>query len=555
MKAAAIIVLFLAACDARIPPWSVRHPAASAAAGAGPLQVWTQHNDNDRTGANLRETALDTWTVDRDDFGKLFSLPVDGWVWTQPLYLADVTVGGSPHNVLFVGTDRATLYAFDADSAGDPLWNVSLGTSFSAAELALSSDAWGPVTDPPRYGINSTPVIDPAAGTIFVVVKSLEEGRFLHRLHALDVSTGAERPGSPVAIGAQVAGQGDGSADGLLTFDQQHQFNRPSLLLSGGSVYVAFASHADVDPYHGWVLGYDAGTLLPTGVFNTSPNSRRGGIWQSGQAPAADADGDIYLATGNGTFQDNGAVPTELGDSVLRLHPHSGALALIDWFTPFNQAELDTEDLDLGVGGPLLVPGSRLLVNGSKTGQMYLLNRDAMGHYSADHDAVLQVLSFAEPGNATAHLHGGAVYWNGPDGPQVYLWAENNHLRAYALSLSEQRFNETPSSRSDVAVPEGMPGAMLSFSADGATPGTGIVWALHASVPHGERSPKPGILRAFDAQDLSRELWNSDQADGGRDVLPTFPKFTCPTIANGKVYVATFSNEIEVYGLLAPDNS
>ena len=334
---------------------------------AAQVNVTTYHNDNTRAGQNLQETILAPANVNADNFGKLFSMPVDGQVCAQPLYLSGLNIPGKGvRNVVFIATQHDSVYAFDADDANQtaPLWKASLippGGSTVAWYLTYTGDIQ------PEIGITGTPVIDPALGTLYVVAKTQEGTQFAQRLHALDVRTGAERPNSPVTIFGSVAGIGVGNdGAGNVPFNPLIQNQRPALLLSNGVVYIAWAAHGDIGPYHGWIMGYDAATLQQTAIFNTSPNALTDpnrflgidagcGIWQSGCGPAADADGNLYAVTGNGAF-DAFLGGNSYGDSLLKLTPNGAAINVADYFTPYNQGYLDSVDADLGSGGLILLP-------------------------------------------------------------------------------------------------------------------------------------------------------------------------------------------------------
>ena len=513
----------------------------AAAAQTKPLAVLTQHNDNARTGDNLQETLLNTANVNAQSFGKLGTLNVDGYLYAQPLYVQNVRVPNRGlHNVVYLATAHNSVYAFDADdlSAKAPLWKVNLGPSVPAAEIYTSR--WTDMVG--EIGITSTPVIDAGSGTIFVETKAKEPGTDKQWLHALDIATGAERPGSPVEIKASVPGTGMASVGGQVTFDPVKQLQRPALLLAHGTVYLAFGSHADSPPFHGWILGYDARTLAQTCVFNLTPNGDEGAIWQAGMGMASDPFGNIYAMVGNGTFDaDHGG--QDYGDSILRLAAAPGSLAVQDYFTPYNQESLNDNDQDTGASGPLLIPGTNLLLGGGKNGWLYLTQMNKMGHYQSTSDSQI-VQSFQI---TRGNCHGSAVYWNGPSGPQVYIWPEYAHLMAFRLSGG--KLDPTPASQSAVAVPDGMPGAFLSVSANGSQAGTGIVWSSAPYDANANWVTVPGVLRAYDASDLSHELWDS-KMNPVRDDAGMFAKFCAPTVMNGKVYLATFSDQLQVYGLL-----
>ena len=514
---------------------------SAAGAQPAPPPVLTQHNDNARTGDNLQETLLNTSNVNAKQFGKLGTLQVDGYLYAQPLYVPNVRMPGKGlHNVLYLATAHNSVYAFDADhpNAARPLWQVNLGPSVPAAEIYTTK--WTDMVG--EIGITSTPVIDPKAGTIYVESKTKEHGTYVQRLHALDITNGFERPGSPVVVAASVPGTGMGSVNGQVAFSPVKQLQRPGLLLANGTVYLAFGSHADSPPFHPWILGYDAKTLAQTCVFNGTPNGDEGSIWQAGMGMAADPQGNIYAMTGNGTF-DASTGGADYGDTVLKLSPQPGGLKVADYFTPYNQDWMNDNDQDMGSSGPMLIPGTSLLIGGAKNGWLYLMQQDNLGHFQAKDDSQI-VQSFPI---TQGNCHGSPVYWNGPGGPQVYIWPEFAHLMAFRLT--DGKLTEKPASISAAAVPDGMPGAFLSVSANGSQAGTGIVWSAAPYDANANWVTVPGVLRAYDASDLTHELWDT-KMNPARDDLGMFAKFCAPTIVNGRVYVSTFSNQLQVYGLL-----
>lgn len=505
---------------------------------SGQMSVLTSHGDPGRTGQNLQEYALSPATVDVAHFGKLFSCPVDGWVYTQPLFVAGLTVRGQGvHNVVFVATQHDSVFAFDADAPGPPLWHVSfLADGTSTVPPADVDDTEDIV---PEIGVTGTPVIDLATGTLYVVAATKEaSGAIVQRLHALDVASGAERPGSPVEIQARVAGRaadGDGTS---VAFSPLRHLQRPGLLLSQGTVWVAFGSHGDAPPYHGWVLGYDAATLRQVAAFNTTPDGAAGSIWQSGGGVAADAAGALYFETANGDFDaDTGG--SDLSSSVVKL---DGTGALVDWFTPYNQAELSANDVDLGSGGPLLVPdlpgvGRHLLVASGKSGNLYLLDREGLGHQGdGDNDTIVQeVVVTPNTTDGNSGFFSTPAFWNG----HLYVAAARDQLKDFVF-LDSGLLTDGPSSQSTATL--AYPGATPSVSAQGHT--GGIVW-----LAEGAPATSPAVLRAYDAQDVAKLLYSSDQAPDGRDTAGLASKFMVPTIANGKVYVPT-QVEVSVYGQL-----
>jgi hypothetical protein len=545
-------------------------------ASGQPTSIATQHDNNARTGANVRETVLTPQTVNSQQFGKLYELPVLGQVYAQPLYLSRVGFpDGTTRNLLIVATMRNQVYAFDADdSRGSVLWRVQLGkpVPYNFMPMSYSTSILGiiprqhPPTNPrsvedggryniyPYIGITSTPVADTVNNTLYVVAKTLNEERGIdYKLHALDLVAGTERAHSPVAITASI---------GKTSFSPARHLQRPALLLVNNRVVIAFGSHQDTPPYHGWILSYDGRTLTQLGKFCTTPTGERGGVWQAGNGLAADDDGNVYAMVGDGTF-DADAGGANVGESFIKL---DAFLRLIGRVTPRNWKTLNRSDADLGSAGPLLI-GSHLMLGAGKEGRLYLIDRARMtvatrpavnGTGSPSPEALLQTFQAAArpdvinlSGVGYHHVHGSPVMWSSSRvGTLIYLWAERDRLRAFRLDTTASHLDTVPLLTSSVkSPPHSMPGGFLTISADGGKTGSGILWA---SLPaRGDALTKvvPGVLRAFDAEDLHRELWNSQQISA-RDDVGFFAKYVAPTVANGKVYLATFSDRINVYGLL-----
>jgi hypothetical protein len=810
------------------------------------VSVTTQHNDNNRSGANLWEKHLHTNNVNTGQFRKRFELLVDGHVYAQPLYVSGVSIPEvGIRNVVFVATMHNSVYAFDADNLPGPqrLWHKQLGPSVTLPDDGIGGGNYRDIQG--EIGIISTPVISEPQQVIYVVAMTKEGPDYFHRLHALNLGTGGEMFGGPQVITASVPGTGDGSNNGTVAFQSHLQNQRPALLLANDNIYIAFASYGDQGEYHGWILAYNAATLQQLGVANLTPNGKAGGIWQAGQGPAADAQGNVYIMSGNGDFNErslfrkvtltetaiggpaianlndsrlalawtgnealrrlnialstdgqmftskvtltdtsvdtpalafgnarlflawtgpdsaqhvnvsssadfqtfqnkvtlnetspfgpalafgngriflawvgkealqrlnvmssadgvnwqnkttlneesaaapslafisgklymlwagtdanrslnviestdgiaftdkktfpngsqfaptlaydgqfemmwagqarnqamviaSGAAPSavgneqtygddsaaapslvffqgnlyvlwtgnealrrlniahvskvpSLGDCIVKLGPD---LTLTDWFTPFNTIELNDNDTDLGSGGILLIPGTQLLTGGGKEGTLYLIDCNHLGRFCSTCNQQTGETQIVESFQATAqrndpaapkpaqeaggfhHIHGSPVFWDSPNrGPVVYIWGEADQLRAY--SFDGHKFVKQPidmSLRSVITPAGSMPGAMLSLSADGGKQGTGILWASHPTNQDANQGVVAGTVRAIDASKLTRELWNSDQAADQRDVLGNISKFTPPTIANGRVYVATCSKKIAVYGLVS----
>jgi LysM repeat protein len=517
------------------------------------VSVTTWRNDIARTGQNLNETILNPSNVNPTQFGKLFSQPVDGYVYAQPLYLPNVTIGGQSHNVVFVVTEHDSVYAFDADSNGggnaSPLWFASMLTAAhgaAAGATSVSSNTVG--TDiVPELGITGTPVIDPASGTLYVVSFTQEGSNFYLRLHALDVTSGAEKYGGPVVVTATVPGTGNGSLGGMLTLDTEWQNQRPGLLLLNGIVYIGFGSHEDNGPWHGWILGYNEQTLKQTGAFCTTPNGVGAGVWMGGAGLAADVIdpvnhpyGRMFVATGNGDYSATTpyAAGMDYGDSILNLDLTNGVPTIQDDFTPAIQAQLDAYDQDQASGGLLIVPtqtsGSYpyLLVQAGKSGEVYLLNRQNLGGYNPAGDQVVQELPWAVGNVGTWSA---PAYWNGT----VYYWGQLDTLKAFPLVNGQLTGPAATSSET-----YGYPGANPTISANGNT--QGIVWSLETD---GYMTSGPSVLMAHNATNVSTTLYSSN-TNLSRDNPGNAVKFTVPTVVNGKVYVGA-QYQLSVYGLLS----
>jgi hypothetical protein len=517
--------------------------------------VLTWHNDLFRTGQNTNETVLTPANVNTNTFGLLFTYPVDGKVYGQPLVVSGLTIpGAGAHNVVFVTTEHNSVFAFDAESntgpSGGVFWSVNLGPSAVTPNNDFGN-RYGPYSDlVPEVGITSTPVIDPVAGIIYVEAFTHEGGSYFHRLHALDLATGSEKPFSPVVISASFPGTGVESSNGFVVFNAMQQIQRPALTLAGGKVYVAFAGYADTDPYHGWILGFNATNLQLASnyVFNDTPNSSvagfgdnagEGGIWMSGSGLAVDSGSNLYVVIGNGSYNANTG-GTEYGDSALRLSTSNG-LAVADYFTPYNQAALAAADTDFGSGGPMLLPDSagsaahpHLMVACGKEGRVYLLDRDNLGKYNAATNATSDPQIVQELPGAVGGTWSSPGYFNGC----VYFQGSWDVLRAFALTNG--LLTATPVSESLTTV--GFPGDTPAFSANGTN--NAIAWVIQSDAAE---SGGQAVLHAYDAYTLSNELYNSGQA-GIRDEPGVAVKFTVPTIINGKVYVGAYKN-FAVYGL------
>jgi hypothetical protein len=528
--------------------------------------VLTQHNDVARTGQNATETILNTTNVNANTFGKLFALPVDAQVYAQPLYVPGVTVNGATHNVLIVATENDTVYAFDADSNtgtnSAPLWKASLvSTAYgaTAGEAPLNSAATTGCEDMVQVGITATPVIDGTSKVVYVEATSTNGSNYFHRLHALSVQTGKEVAPGPIQIAATVSGTGDGSTSGQIVFNTPtsglHHLARPGLLLMSSTIYIAYASHCDTSPYHGWLFVYDEATLTQKSVYITTPNGGLGGFWISGAGIAADPSGNIFIASGNGDFDTTTAPATETGDTLLKLGTTNQILTQLDYFTPEDQASLDSNDRDLGSGGALVLPtqpGSfpDIVVQTGKEGRIYVIDRDQMttgnSHYCSGCSNDPEIIEESSSG-AVGGVFGVPAYWNNG----IYFWGASDELKLVPITNGLPNF----SSMSNNTIGLAWPGATPSISSNGITAGTGIVWAIDSS-QYGASGPGPGpaVLHAINATNITTELWNSTQAANNRDQAGNAVRFATPTISNGKVYVGTAS-EVDVYGLLSAANS
>ena len=496
-------------------------------------QVTTYHYDTARTGAVLNETILNTSNVHVTTFGKLFSLTVDGQIYAQPLYVPAVSIPSQGvHNVVYVATQHNSVYAFDADSASQtsPLWHVNLGPSMPQSVCCAPRDMLIEI------GITSTPVIDLSTNTLYVVAETYVNQVTSFHLHALDITTGADK--LPAAtIQGSVPGTSNDSVNGTLSLQPIHQWQRPGLLLLNGAIYIGFASHQDSTPFHGWVFGYSAATLQQTGVLCLSPNSEENGVWQGGVGLAGDANGNIYFATGNGPMDANTG-GREYGDSVVKVGTASG-LAVLDYFSPSVETQDAANDWDLGSSGPTLIPGTSLAVVGGKTGTVYVVNTNDLGQFNSVTDQIVQEWKMAG-----GFWGGNRIYYNNT----LYVFPTGNPLQM--LSFNGSQFNVTPSYSSSATAPAPQSnGPAMSISANGLAAGTGVLWASYEPTGIADGGAHPGILRAFDAANVSRELWNSNQ-DSVRDFSGSWAKFSPPIVANGKVYLATFDNALNVYGLL-----
>jgi uncharacterized protein (TIGR03437 family) len=497
------------------------------------VSVLNANYDQQQTGANLQETALQP-NLNWSNFGKVGTFAVDGQVYAQPLYVPGVTIGGKKYNVVYVVTMHNSVYAFNADTpqVSKPLWQVNLGPIVPSGLYNLSD-----IT--PEIGILGTPVIDAAKQILYVVANTLPPGAKsvpVFHLHALSLvngrdvirAIGHELVAAPMLVSGSVPGNGAGSSDGSLPFDAYWHLQRPGLMLSNGTLYVAFGSHADAGGYHGWVMSYDPATLRLKSIYNSTPNGQKSAIWQSGRGPSFDSNGDVYVATGNGDWDGK----ANFGESLLHL---SGSdLALKDWYTPEEWSDLNESDEDLGSAGVIVIPNTNLVLVGGKAGMLHLLDTGSMGHLGPDNSTTVQSVQVNGWGLFSMVLWPQTI-------PIVYEFDPAGAVKAF--QIVNNQINSTILSQN--AAPNWGPYCGMSLSANG-TQG-GIVWLTTGNT---SEEGTPGTLHALDASNLSNELWNSDSATGNRDTLGRLAKFAVPMVADGRVFVPTFSNTVEVYSVL-----
>jgi hypothetical protein len=520
--------------------------------------VTTQHVDNSRSGSYTTETQLTPSTVTPSTFSRLFTQSVDGQIYAQPLYMQNVPIGGASHNVVFVATENDTVYAFDADTNGganaSPLWKASMLTSAHGAASGATAIPQGDLSTTditPIVGITGTPVIDPSTNTIYLVSASKESGTYFQRLHALDITSGAEKFGGPVLLSGTVSGNGNGSSGGKLNFDQEWHNNRAGLLLLNGIVYIAFAAHGDNGPWHGWILAYNASTLKQTSVWCSSANGIGAGIWMSGSGIASDnlnptgnsPGGRLFVATGNGTFDAKTPYTNTMdyGDSIVRLHLNNGVMTVADDFTPLNQSNLNGADEDVASGGVLVLPDqsgahTHLLFQTGKEGRFYIVDRDNMGGFSTGSDNIAQEIP-VNPNSSSfpiaAGIWGMPAFFNNT----MYIWGKNDVLKTFPMSAG--KFPTSASSTGPKTIGFPSPTPVIS-SNSGASP---ILWSLETD---NFSSGTNAVLRATDATNVGNTLYDSSAKSS--DNVGGAVKFNVPTVANGKVYVGA-TNQLSIYGL------
>ena len=533
-------------------------------AAFGQINIPTERYDNSRLGANFSETQLTTSNVTASTFGKLWSYTVSGSVQAQPLYVQNVNIPGKgTHNVLYVVTMNDVVYGFDADSSSNtPLLSLDLTTQVSGSTPVPITDIVGPgLNIVGNVGITSTPVIDLSTNTMYLVARTKEpnancgtvNGNYCQRLHALDITSFAEKFGGPVVIQGSVPGTGNANVGGTITFDPKIHNQRSGLALANSQIYMAWASHEDANPYHGWIMSYSASTLAQTGIWNSTPNGFEGGVWMAGRAPAVDSAGNVYYITGNGDWDGS----ANFGESFVKFGSGTG-LTVADWFTPDNYGSLNAGDVDLGSSGPILLPGTDLITGSGKQSLFYVMHTGSLGHEQTGNLQIVQSLN-----NNGGEVKGGPVYWNrsGSVGPWMYVWS-NGCDKAKAYHFNGTTFDTNVVSESTISSPCGASGGVLTLSANGSMAGTGILWASMPLADDGDHGVHQGVLRALNADDLTQELWDSN-LNPTRDNSGNWPKYSAPTVVNGRVYMASFpadgisSTALNVYGILptTPDFS
>ena len=546
-----LLLLILGGCNAMTPEACSSPQGGNPPGGPPPpggqgqvASVFTYRNGTERLGLYEKESSLKPSNVRKESFGKLFDFKVEGYVYAQPLYVENVAIEGKgERDVIFVATEEDHVYAFDAaGSSTEPLWHRALAQGAGVTPVAWEDVASG--NTGPWVGITGTPVIDPESLTLYLVATTKENGRYVQRLHALDIRNGAAKFGGPVEISASVPGRGNSNdGKGNVVFNPRWQNQRSALLLSNDNVYIAWGSHHTNGEWHGWLISYDAKTLKQSGVFVTTPDATRGGIWMSGNGPSTDGKGNMWLASGQGDFSgDRGG--RDYGNTVFRFDISGGTLALKDTFTPRDQVRRMDRDIDTGVAGPILLPdqpGSarQLLINITKDGDIYLLDRNNLGGYTLGDSGVVQFIDNtcgrpSSDGNQAGRGagYGTPAYWNG----RLYCGGANDHIKGF--TLQNGRILQTPFA---VGAPQSdMRGAAPVVSANG--PADGIVWTVDW-----RQDGLPAVLHAYDALTL-QEIYNSEQ-NPARDRLNVGVKWAMPVIVKGKVYLGT-ANRVTAFGLL-----
>ncbi|MGH9890878.1 MAG: hypothetical protein ACREA0_02600 [bacterium] len=538
------VAIVLPACGA---------PEEAHALSSSEAAVLTSRNDNYRTGAQIREKKLRPEKINVDNFGLQFTRQVDGKIYAQLLYVPKVrTADGHKHDIVYAATAHNTVYAFDAndETRTEPLWSKNLGPSVPVADTASATRTCANMT--PEVGITGTPTIDWPSETMYLVAKIKENGLWFNRLFALDIASGdLRRP--PVDIAGSVEGTGDTSVNGVLTFEGRRHNQRPGLLLLNGVLYIAFASHCDVPPHHGWIFAYDANKFERKAVWSTTPNGEAGAIWQSGVGLSADDDGRVYFTSGQGVYPPYvGRVQNGFGQTVGKLFLHNDTFELEDWFIPSNVVAQNDADQDMSFG-PIIIPhtnlAASLMMGRFKPAKMYILQRNNFGHFHDNAaDEITQTVEISDP-DFTAdplrtqfHRANSIAYWNG----RLYSWTQNDFPRAYAIEGSS--VSSAPVATGTTKVFSSSVTGMLSISADDKK--DGVLWGsviVEPDVPTSSNAIGKTVVYAFDAITL-QELWNSRQ-NQARDEVGSWPKWPQPVVADGKLFVVNHDNQVKVYGL------
>jgi hypothetical protein len=516
--------------------------------GEGKIDVLMNRYDMQRTGANLSETNLNVINVNAQSFGKLWTYNVGGQVYAQPLLVTNVTIPGvGIRDVLLIADMHNDVYCFDANDqskAATPYWKVSYGHSvpLPGSPIQIGEDGYSDVRI--EIGIMSTPAIDKSTNTIYFVTKSQVGSQITDSLHALDLSTGQPKFGGSELIAASVPGTGEGGS--IVSFNSRFSNQRSALLLYNGIVYVAYGSYGDTPPYHGWIFGYNASNITRQSVvYNMNPDGQYDGIWMSGAGPSVDTSGNLYVITGTGL-----SGVRDYGEAFMKLSPDlsHNTLSLVDYFVPYNQQQLSRDDLDLS-SGALLIPNSHMIAGAGKAGTLYLVDGDNMGKFNSGTDASAdQILQEFQAFNG--QLLGTGIYWadsaNNPNTALTFWWSAQDNLKAYRINTLTKQFNTTPVAKGPGNEWPDLPGGIMALSANGSTSGSAVLWATYPN-DNANLFTVSGTLHAYNAATLA-EIWNSDQVRN-RDSVGSFAKFNPPVIANGKVYLPTFSGTVNVYGL------
>jgi hypothetical protein len=515
--------------------------------------VFTQRYNNYRIGWNNSEKILNPTNVNQNQFGLIFTRAVDDQIYATPLLVSNISINGSVQNVLYIVTMNNSVYAFNADDSATmtPLWHVNVTSSgnrvLKSKDLPCSN--YGT-----NIGIIGTPAIDSTTGTMYFISNEFSTtlNKAQQYFHAIDITTGVEKAGSPTLIETYVIGNGDASKNDTVYFDAIKHNQRTAMLLYNGYVYACWASFCDRDPYHGWVMGFDASTYKLKYTYNNTPNGSEGGIWMQGNGPSVDDNGYIYLISGNGTVGANGNPndPSGRGETLCKFKPTADSLQLIDFFTPSDYVNREANDLDYGTGTAMLIPNSNLSVSISKEGNIYLLDDSKLGRWTQNNDSAIQTFYVTSNNNwadfgTPIYYH----YYSQSDSEFVYVWASFDSLKQFLLNRNTMQFDLSKTIIGTTTAANSNYGPILAGSSDGTVPGTGIVWALRFTT----NTSGTGLLEAYDARNVKKLLWSSNTRNANK--LGTYPKFNSPLIANGKVYVPSESNKIYVYGLLKNTNN